>query len=128
MRFSDLSRLPAVAATFFWLACAPSPEPVEEESRVPPPAGLDVDAEGDAAELAQRLLIVDTHIDVPYRLRGGSEDISRRTEGGDFDYPRAKAGGLNAAFMSIYVPAEYQETGGAKQVADELIDMVEGFA
>ena len=98
-------------------ACAPAADPVADDR---PPEH--------AVELAQRLLIVDTHIDVPYRLRNRYEDISQRTESGDFDYPRAKAGGLNAAFMSIYVPAEYQETGGAKEVADELIDMVEGFA
>ncbi|MFQ5528245.1 MAG: dipeptidase [Thermoanaerobaculia bacterium] len=81
-----------------------------------------------ATELARQVLIVDTHIDVPYRLAdGGDEDISERTESGDFDYPRAIAGGLDVAFMSIYVPAEYQETGGAKEHADGLIDMVEGF-
>ncbi len=78
-------------------------------------------------ELAQEMLIVDTHIDVPYRFHDEVEDISARTEGGDFDYPRAAAGGLNAAFMSIYVPAKYQDEGGAKEFADELIDMVEGF-
>lgn len=81
-----------------------------------------------AERLAQEILIVDTHIDVPYRLDEKMEDISVATEGGDFDYPRARAGGLNAPFMSIYIPAEYQETGGAGEVADRLIDMVESFA
>ena len=55
------------------------------------------------------------------------EDISQATEGGDFDYPRAVTGGLNAPFMSIYIPARHQESGDAKEVADKLIDMVEGF-
>ena len=54
-------------------------------------------------------------------------DISQTTDGGDFDYPRAVAGGLNAPFMSIYVPASFQETGGAREVAEELIAMVRGF-
>lgn len=84
-----------------------------------------------AQRLAQELLIVDTHIDVPYRLHGqGDErdDVSRRTAGGHFDWERARAGGLDAAFMSIYVPAELQERGGAKALADELIDLVEGLA
>jgi membrane dipeptidase len=81
-----------------------------------------------AARLATETLLIDTHVDVPYRLRaGGDEDLSQRTEGGHFDYPRARAGGLDAPFMSIYIPAEYQETGGARELADELIDMVEGF-
>jgi len=30
--------------------------------------------------------------------------------------------------MSIYIPASYQETGGAKEFADSLIDMVSGIA
>ncbi|HXI03082.1 MAG TPA: dipeptidase [Candidatus Saccharimonadales bacterium] len=80
-----------------------------------------------ADKLAHELLIVDTHIDVPYRLQEKMEDISQRTEEGNFDYPRAVAGGLNAPFMSIYVPAEYQKTGGAREFADKLIDMVEKF-
>ncbi|MEM9593497.1 MAG: dipeptidase [Acidobacteriota bacterium] len=78
-----------------------------------------------AIDLAQRTLIVDTHIDVPYRMTDGMEDVSQRTDGGDFDFVRAQEGGLDAPFMSIYVPASYQETGGAKTFADELIDMVE---
>ena len=78
--------------------------------------------------LAQETLIVDTHIDVPDRLSARMEDISTRTEHGDFDYVRAKEGGLNVAFMSIYVSASHQDTGDAKEVADRLIDLVEKFA
>ncbi|MBK6942919.1 MAG: dipeptidase [Planctomycetes bacterium] len=81
-----------------------------------------------ATELAQRFLIVDGHIDVPYRLTDKMEDITVRTPGGDFDVPRARAGGLDAPFMSIYTPASYEKSGGAKTFADGLIDMVEGFA
>ncbi|HEX8537388.1 MAG TPA: membrane dipeptidase, partial [Cystobacter sp.] len=95
---------------------------------------------GDSAErgreLAHRLIIVDGHIDVPYRLQEKlspegepTEDISQRTSGGDFDYPRAVEGGLDVPFMSIYVPAELQKTAGAsKALADSLIDMVEKLA
>ena len=94
----------------------------------PPESEVEVSLEQKAQELAQQILIVDTHIDVPYRLEEKWEDISQRTESGDFDYPRAKAGGLNVPFMSIYIPAEHQKTGDAKQVADGLIEMVEKFA
>ncbi len=62
-----------------------------------------------AQKLAQQIIIVDTHIDAPYRLRMKWEDISKRTKDGQFDYVRAKQGGLKAPFMSIYVPAEYRE-------------------
>ncbi len=100
------------------LACGGAVEPVAEEA--PDPAAV-------AARLAAEAIIADGHIDVPYRLVEEMEDISKATEKGDFDYPRAMAGGLNAPFMSIYIPASHQETGDAKEVAEKLIDMVEGF-
>ncbi|GAB5520927.1 MAG: dipeptidase [Rhodothermales bacterium] len=82
-----------------------------------------------ADHLAQHYIIVDGHIDIPYRLREYSEDIGEATQGGDFDYPRAKQGGLNAPFMSIYIPAANQDIpGAAPALADSLIGMVEGFA
>ncbi len=82
-----------------------------------------------ANRLAQDLLIVDTHIDVPYRLLKKMEDISVRTAEGEFDYVRAKAGGLNVPFMSVYVPAEYQKVGGnVKPFTEKMIDMVQKFA
>ncbi len=81
-----------------------------------------------AQKLSQKLIILDSHIDIPDRLSLEFEDISKRTEKGDFDYPRAKKGGLNAAFMAIYTPPDYEEKGGAKTYADSLIDMVEKFA
>ena len=75
--------------------------------------------------IAKNSIIVDTHIDVPYRLYdNGWEDVSQATVGGDYDYPRAVAGGLNAPFMSIYTPAELEEEGRSKTVAEELIDLV----
>ena len=81
-----------------------------------------------AYELAHKFIITDGHIDVPWRLNEGYEDLSIRTETGDFDYVRAKEGGLDAPFMSIYVPSSYQETGGAKEKADSLIDLVSRIA
>ena len=84
--------------------------------------------EAKANELAHKFLITDGHIDLPYRLREHMEDISVRTENGNFDYVRAKEGGLDAPFMSIYIPASFQQTGGAKELADTLIDMVENLA
>ncbi|MCI0570427.1 MAG: dipeptidase [Myxococcaceae bacterium] len=103
------------------------------------PARPDATASADLTErsraLARRVLIADGHIDVPYRLwesKGPdgalTEDVSQRTATGDFDHPRALEGGLDVAFMSIYVPAEFQEKGGAKAHADALIDLVERIA
>ncbi len=81
-----------------------------------------------AHELAKTHLIIDGHIDVPYRMTRYTEDISQETFGGDFDYPRAMAGGLNAPFIAIYIPSVRQDVpGAAKVLADSLIDMVEGW-
>ena len=102
------------------LACSNNPQ---DDSR-----GLENQLKTRAKELASKFLIIDTHIDVPYRLEEEWEDISKRTEKGHFDYPRAKEGGLNAAFMSIYVPAKYEETKEGKDLADRLISMVEEIA
>ncbi|RZQ57391.1 membrane dipeptidase [Pseudidiomarina tainanensis] len=82
-----------------------------------------------AHEIAQKNLIIDTHIDVPYRLNKAWEDVTRATANGDFDYPRAKQGGLNVPFMSIYIPAQLEQTPGASyQLAHQLIDSMEAIA
>ncbi|MGB6001349.1 MAG: membrane dipeptidase, partial [Thermoanaerobaculia bacterium] len=107
----------ALALVVGFVGCRGSEEPPVVENR-----------EARSEQLAQEFVIVDTHVDVPYRLMEEMEDISVRTKGGDFDYPRAVAGGLNAPFMSIFVPASYQETGGAREYAEQLIDLVEGFS
>ena len=86
-----------------------------------------VDIDVQARQIADSSLVVDTHIDVPFRLARTPADISEATQDGDFDYPRAIAGGLNAPFMSIYTPAELESEGRSKEVADSLIDMVERF-
>jgi len=80
-----------------------------------------------AKALAQKHILVDTHIDVPYRLEDMWNDVSHATNQGDFDYPRAVAGGLNAPFMSIYIPATLEKEGGGKALADQLIDRVEAI-
>jgi membrane dipeptidase len=88
-------------------------EPMEEPS-----------IESRAQELAQKLIITDGHIDLPYRLHDLMEDVSKQTDHGEFDLVRARAGGLNAPFMSIYVPSSYQENGGAKEFAEQMIALV----
>ncbi|AWL10721.1 Membrane dipeptidase [Saliniradius amylolyticus] len=80
-----------------------------------------------AIQLAQDTIITDGHIDVPYRLNDGWEDVTQATDGGDFDYPRAVQGGLNAPFMSIYIPARYEKQGGSVLLANKLIDSVEAI-
>lgn len=79
-----------------------------------------------AIKLSKENLIIDTHIDVPYRLEKQWQDVTK-SAGGDFDYPRAVEGGLNAPFMSIYIPAHLEKTGGSYEMANKLIDSMEAL-
>ncbi len=89
-----------------------------------------------AEKLAHDLIISDGHVDLPYRLKVSNFKLEKEylgipieTENGDFDYVRAKKGGLDAPFMSIYLPSGFQkEKGASKKLADSLITMVEGIA
>ena len=81
-------------------------------------------------KLSKKFIIVDGHIDLPYRLKEAGYlkkdkilDLTKETDG-DFDYIKSKRGGLDAPFMSIYIPAEFQKSGGAKKLADSLINLV----
>lgn len=109
------------------VGCAPAEDASAPEETAP---ADEEDLQARAERLAQEILILDGHVDAPYRLRGQPEDeradLSQRTDG-NFDYVKAKEGGLDAPFMSIYIPASYQEDGGAKELADEIIDSVYGW-
>ncbi|MBY0434650.1 MAG: dipeptidase [Cyclobacteriaceae bacterium] len=88
-----------------------------------------------ADELAHRYIITDGHVDLPYRLKIKNFRIEReymgipiKTDQGDFDFERAKKGGLDAPFMSIYIPSSYQmQPDKGKVLADSLINMVTGI-
>lgn len=85
----------------------------------------------DQAEvLAHKFIITDGHVDLPYRLKVLNFRFQKEyiglpfsSEEGNFDFVRAKKGGLDAPFMSVYIPSNLniQES---KQLADTLIRMV----
>lgn len=90
------------------------------------------DASKAANTIAHEVIITDGHIDFPYHFRdhygeinADNKDVAITSPAGEFDYTRSKTGGLDAPFMSIYIPASYQENGGAKELADSLIDFVD---
>lgn len=89
------------------------------------PAAAQNELGGRAERLAQEALIADGHIDMPYRVYDDWADVSGDVPGNNFDGPRARAGGLDVAFMSIYLPAETEATGEATALANRLIDLVE---
>lgn len=81
-----------------------------------------------AVQLARDLIIVDGHVDAPTTIAEDGANIATGVKTADFDYARAKAGGLDAPFMSIYVAADFEDKGGAKARADILIGLMEGVA
>ncbi|MFL2666322.1 MAG: dipeptidase [Flavobacteriaceae bacterium] len=79
--------------------------------------------------LSQETIIADGHVDLPYRLyqegliNNNHIDLNYNTNG-NFDIPKAKEGGLNSPFMSIYIPSEKTFSEGF-DLANSLIDLVE---
>ncbi len=111
------------------LLCACTAKETSQEVAETPPTEEELRAR--SKELADKYIITDGHVDLPYRMKVAGfmlkkeiMDVSVETDG-NFDYPKSKRGGLDAPFMSIYIPSSYQITGGAKQLADSLITMVE---
>jgi membrane dipeptidase len=75
-----------------------------------------------AKRLVASSIIVDTHLDAPDQLSSKPADIATRGATDHFDLPRAKEGGLTAAFFSIFISPAYAEKGGLHR-AVELIDL-----
>lgn len=80
-----------------------------------------------ARKLAQDAVIVDTHIDAPTELMKTWVDLGT-TQSREFDFPKARAGGLDVAFMSIYTSPGQDDNGSAWTVANHMIDAVESLA
>lgn len=88
-----------------------------------------------AIEIAHKYVIVDGHVDLPYRLKikhfrleKEFTGIPLKTNDGDFDFERAQKGGLSSPMMSIYIPSALDKTDAAKLLADSLITMVNFIA
>ena len=75
----------------------------------------------------QQPIVVDGHIDTPQRMLDMKTDISARLADGHVDVPRMQAGGLTAAFFSIWVDARYGP-GTAFRRALDLIGAVRALA
>ena len=83
-----------------------------------------------AHELAQEMIIIDTHLDTPIQLymqqdkNGTYEDITKKTSL-HFDYERALNGGLNVPFFVIFTPPSAEDKGTAFKMANEIIQILE---
>ncbi len=77
-----------------------------------------------ALELSNSFIMVDTHIDLPDWLYDEWFDITTESNKGEIDYPRARKGGLDVAFMSIYTSPSLEGTGKSKVKADSMMSLV----
>ncbi|MBT1698685.1 dipeptidase [Fulvivirgaceae bacterium PWU4] len=126
-----LNLLACVSLFFIAAGCVTTAENKKDYASLP-----DDQLKRIADSLAQTYIITDGHVDLPYRLNVKHFRLEREYLGipvssteGDFDYERAKKGGLDAPFMSIYIPSRYQaQPDMGKVLADSLITMIEGIA
>ncbi|HKO56276.1 MAG TPA: dipeptidase [Thermoanaerobaculia bacterium] len=84
-----------------------------------------------APKPADRPVTVDTHADTPSEYLEQPFDLGVTNTTGHFDYPRMKAGGLDAEFFAAYVPARYAKRGGAAaftvKIMETIHEMVEHY-
>jgi len=82
-----------------------------------------------AAE-APRGITVDTHADTPTEFLEHPFDLGAWNSRGHFDYPRMKAGGLDAEFFAAYVPSKYANKGAAAyclKIMETIHEMVDNY-
>ncbi len=77
--------------------------------------------------LADKMLIIDTHFDTPMNLLHGDADFSKSYPQGNFDYPRAKEGGLKVPFWAAYISASYNDSSSAVAYTDRILDSIDKF-
>jgi membrane dipeptidase len=73
---------------------------------------------------------VDTHADTPTEYLDHPFDLGVWNTRGHFDYPRMKAGGLDAEFFAAYVPAKYAHNGAAAycmKIMETIHEMVDRY-
>jgi len=92
---------PPPAASTVAGARAESAAPAPASSAIASEAALQV-----ADELHRSAIVVDTHNDVTQRLTLEDADISQPFPDAQTDIPRMRAGGLDAEFLSVWVPPE----------------------
>jgi membrane dipeptidase len=103
--------------------------------RSAPPASIEKNSmtnpnTNDALLIHRRAIAVDMHADTAQRMVDENLDINQRLPDGHLDAVRAKEGGLDAQFFSIWVEPQLFGNGGAGAMkrADIQIEAVEALA
>ncbi|HEY6232294.1 MAG TPA: dipeptidase [Pyrinomonadaceae bacterium] len=84
----------------------------------------------DASVIHRGAIAIDMHADTPQRLLDENVDLSQRLPDGHFDSVRARQGGLDAQYFSIWVEPQLFGSGGstAMKRADDQIAAVRALA
>ncbi|HEX5966165.1 MAG TPA: dipeptidase [Pyrinomonadaceae bacterium] len=84
----------------------------------------------DPVSIHQRAIAIDMHADTAQRLLDENVDLQQQLSDGHFDAVRAKAGGLDAQFFSIWVEPQLFGATGARAMkrADDQIAAVRALA
>ena len=98
----------------------------EKPASAPPFPQTTTIATTDPLEIHRRAVVIDMHADTTQRLLDEDVDLSQRLADGHFDSVRAREGGLDAQFFSIWVEPQLFGGGGAGAMkrADEQINAV----
>lgn len=119
-----LLRLPALALL---ISIAVVNCRMTEQSASRPPSQQTINAAAtDPLEIHRRAIVIDMHADTTQRLLDENVDLSQRLADGHFDSVRAREGGLDAQFFSIWVEPQLFGGGGpgAMKRADDQINAV----
>ena len=115
MRARLLISLTVLAAA----GCSPPAPPASNATAAQPVAAASA-----PADVHSRAVVVDAHDDTTQRLFfEKSFDIGERHANGNIDVPRMREGGLDALFLSIWIPSEVTGPIAVKR-AMQLIDSV----
>ena len=84
----------------------------------------------DPIAIHQRAIAIDMHVDTVQRMLDEHVDLLTRLRDGHFDTPRAKEGGLDAQFFSIWVEPQLFGGGGPAAIkrADDQIAAIRELA
>lgn len=120
-----------VATGTLCLACPGASAPASQRATAPAAQPAPVVLTEEGLRIHRSGLLVDGHNDLPWQIRtkAGSSfdkmDLRRRQEAVQTDIPRLRQGGVGAEFWVVYVPPEFEHTGGAAKMALEQFDLIE---
>jgi len=101
-----------------------------EKTEAPTARTPEQDKQADPIAIHRRAIAIDMHADTPQRMLDEKVDLSQRLPDGHFDSVRAREGGLDAQFFSIWVEPELFGGGGPRAMkrADDQIAAVHALA